>query len=299
MIDDALLAWLSELGSGRWSDVRSAIGHANAGRSDQRPAWIIARNLCDLGHLEVCWEEDAWRMAPPTINLLRGSAGVAVWTGSRPRAAQRQLLDELMDDIAIFPFTVLQPGGPDAAYLKGGSVHALRDAASALGVSFQVDPSHALAEAMPAVSDELGEERPRPAQYQEIERYDSRALEWQPSPRADMPGLYRIKDRGRRIPRWRGEGDRWFDIDLAGGVNRSLSAVARARIISHRLGSAGEGPALLVRDAYPLPPLAARSATAALGLLPMRANGWRVYENVQRRTARLIADKLSLPLAED
>ena len=83
---DLLLTYLSEKGEGAWQELKDAWGWI-LGPSDDpaAKAWIAARDLAALGHIEVAWEEGTWCASPPLVTMIPRSGGRVFVTGARTR----------------------------------------------------------------------------------------------------------------------------------------------------------------------------------------------------------------------
>src|SRR4051812_8694875 len=74
-VHDRLLRFLSERGSGDWAELRNtynwlALDERRAVEDPADKAWIAARDLAALGHIEVEWDEQlSWAAAPPLVTM--------------------------------------------------------------------------------------------------------------------------------------------------------------------------------------------------------------------------------------
>ena len=82
---DRLLEFLSEKGSGEWKELKEAFDWIWGPTDDPAErAWIAARDLAALGHIEVAWgERIRWCAAPPLLTMLPAQR----WTSVRHRGA--------------------------------------------------------------------------------------------------------------------------------------------------------------------------------------------------------------------
>ena len=90
---DLFLTFLSEKGQGRWDELKDAWSWlAGAAGEPDAQAWIAARDLEALGHIEVGWEQGmAWCAAPPLLTMIPRSGGRVFLTGARTRQLEMQL----------------------------------------------------------------------------------------------------------------------------------------------------------------------------------------------------------------
>lgn len=293
-VGDDVLRWASENGAGRWAELREAIAHASAlqGRRDVR-SWFLASDLSDLGHLDVDWEQGTWSVAAPCVVVSPGMGLCAYIAGWR-NSSLRERFDAAADDLDIYPFEVDQWHAPKALFAKSSSLEGIEALAARMGVPVVFDPCAQLTSLI-----QLAEE-PRqfgapPPPGEELARFSPRTLAWVDVAEPDQPGLYRFELHGRKTFRLFEED--WFIVGRSVGQLRVLAG--RDDIIRwHPASRDGRrARACTVPEAVSLPPIAARAAVSAAGVLPRRIGGRRAYLNVPRAVAADIAERLGLTLS--
>ncbi len=154
---DRLLWWLSEKGSGSWAEFRKAYGWVTTDRDDSEPAWIAARELQALGHIEFAWKHDlSWSVAPPVLTLLPNSDGLGYLTGARTSSLVQALHGAEAFD--FFPEAVLQNAqGPHGVFLLFGSPGVAEGLARHLGIEYTFSVAEVLARVLPQLADMLAQ----------------------------------------------------------------------------------------------------------------------------------------------
>lgn len=297
-VADTLLEWMSELGCGAWDDAREAAASLQSGAAVARPAWVIASELADSGHIELDWVRRQWSVASPALCLLPGTGLCAVWTGARPRRWQRRLDEAVAEMVSVFDFSVAQGEGPSARFVKARSTEDLATVADRLGLRFAVDPASALAERLVPVT-APSTPAARPVLDEEVDWLDAGALEWRHLlDIGDRRGLFRLERAGRKVGRWRDQGGEWWEIDLTAGLALATRG-AREPLLSWAPPSRDltSASSLGVRRPLALPELCRRVAVASSGLLLAKDRAWLRYRNVTRDNARRIAGALGHRLA--
>lgn len=292
-IVDLVFDWMSETGAGTWDDAREKIAAVQMGLLRKKPAWIVASQLSDSGHLDVDWSANRWSTSRPALCVLPGTALCATWTGARPRRVWRDLQEQVVDLTSVFNFDIAQPEGLTASFIKAASVDELAECAARLDLDFVIDPANRLADVIPTL---------RPPQEraaaltptETIQWFDGHALVWRPVEHiGDLHGLFRVERRGRREARWRDANGGWFKVDQPAGMFLSLTDPG-PRVLRWRPPPAdrSEPSYLEVREPMLLPEVARRAAVASSGLLPIRSDGWLQYRNVSQRVAKRIMHQL-------
>ncbi len=293
---DRLLWWLSEKGTGSWAEFRKAYAWVTANDGDAVKAWIAARELQDLGHVEFAWEHGlSWSAAPPVLTLLPSSGGLAYLTGARTRSLVEALNENEAFD--FYPATVSQgPQGPHGVFLLFGSPHEAEELARSLGIEYTFSIAEVLVGVLPQLADMMEQGEPSPFRIGfDKERFEPETLFWREAtePEGDLaPGLYRMRTWGRTEYRFLSATRKIVSCQPESAFYESLR-YARRQILRYE----AETKMLVVPAAARLPSLQARAATLSSGLLPkpVRTGGQLElrYENVSPRVAEAILLSLS------
>ncbi|WP_017584773.1 hypothetical protein [Nocardiopsis ganjiahuensis] len=302
---DVLLRWVSELGAGSVSELRSGLEwYAGLyGLPDDRGAirrWIGLMSA--LGHLDVAWRSSAWSCSPAAVTRIPYSDGLAAVTGERRRSALQTLLRccPSLDLEAVWIRPPHPPGElplPKSLLISYWSPDQLKELASLTGAEYT--PCFALQASAMFPGTRIGESAAGP-------RFDARVSRYTPSPSDEADpwteaeghledGLYRWKRTdSRTVVRLR-RGESWFKTPKEVGVYAELQRNG----ISALSWTQEPGPgrwrigSLAVHRNAPLPPLHARTATLCSGLPARTGPGDAdVYDNVPWRIARAIAESL-------
>lgn len=307
-VGDLLLRWMSEVGAGTNTDVRTRIDWiartANIEpRSYTSGRWL--RDLSSLGHCEVDWEGGHWSIAPPALVRLPSAGGLAVVAGAR-RPRMMRALDDFCGWLP--PARREPPPGevplPTTFYMTFTREPDLADAANSAGLKLAGQSAERIARS-------LAPTRPHvltgpPAYGAQLKRLESiQPRDWQPvsAAQANPPdGLYseQVNGRPRYITRRDGE---WFACDLSTGIFAELArrkeSVLRWRPDRGR-EAAGTGT-LFVDWGAPLPPLHSRALVLCTGLPPRFGTTatTAIFENVPRGIAARVCTSLGQSLIVD
>jgi hypothetical protein len=205
MKQDQLLVFLSEKGKGTWAELKEAWTWLTGDSSDPADAaWIVARDLAALGHVEVSWgTEIAWAAAPPLVTMLPRSGGRAFITGARTRhlywpapdgsPGGGRLLD-LAERLDVWIDACPSASGPSTLYAACRSHVVAERLAESLGIPYTYAAADSLARLLPSLADALGlspqGELPRGF---DTERFDPGIVDWVPSGEPEGFGLYRCR----------------------------------------------------------------------------------------------------------
>ncbi|MGE0025596.1 MAG: hypothetical protein AB7O78_02640 [Thermoleophilia bacterium] len=292
---DRLLWWLSEKETGSWADFRKAYEWVTANQGDAVKAWIMARDLQALGHVEFAWEHGlSWSVAPPVLTLLPSSGGLSYLTGARTRALIQALND--MTALDFYPEAVKQGDmGPHGIFLLFGSAQDPEVLAQRLGIQYTYSVAEVLAGVLPQLADMMATE-PSPFRIGfDKERFDPGTLFWAEAPEPEeklVPGLYRMRTYGGTEYRFLSATRHVMSCQPEPAAYESLRYAGR-KILRYEPGA----KTLIVPAAVRLPSLHARAATLSSGLLPepVLVNGRTElrYENVSPGVAGAILTTLS------
>jgi hypothetical protein len=311
MSRDLLLAWLSEKGRGTWTELKEAHDWLERRNGVAEPrAWITARDLSALGHLEISWEDGgSWAVAPTVLTLLPG-AGRALLTGARTRAlytppderapeeewGEGKLVDAVNElDLWLDPWT--QHDGPTTVTIAVNYSWQAEQLAARLGIPYTF-----------RVGEQLGRMLPPLAAFQrtwrrgellrglDAERFDPSTCLWDPIDTEPTDyGLYRCRTYNRMI----------FALHSPTGWVRVPPEPAVYEVLrwdgTQVLEYDDVRQELMVPSTASLPLLAARSATLCSGRVPRRtpqSGGWArvTYVNVPPPVAERIASSLNQEL---
>ncbi len=290
---DALLRWVSELGSGSWQQFREACDHLQLVPS------VALRGLSVLGHAEISWRSRRFACAPATLTTIPLMPGRLLLCGQRgsdglaeiARVAAESEIDvdlegEGSHQFGLGPRTVLVDAEPDQA----------ADFAATAGLRFAPQAAEAIAASLPAVGFPVSVEPGAPDERFPRCPLDPDMLE----PCWDAPGNGSYEDglwswegfQGRRsFLRRDGE---WFHIPIREHgpylIERPPGAPELMRYdLANRL--------MYVNAHAPLPELHARAACLCSGRLPLRQHyaadhAEDQYVNVSPTVAEAIATSL-------
>lgn len=205
MKQDLLLAYLSEKGQGSWRELKDAWTWLTGDSQDPGDAaWIAARDLTALGHLEVSWgDEITWAAAPPLLTMLPRSGGRALITGARTRhlygpgpdaASTGGLLFEVAKELDVWIDECASTVGPTTLYAACESERDAQALADALQIGYTYEVAEVLAGLLPdlhmALALSPAGELPRGF---DTERFDPDEVEWVPVEGAEGYGLFRCR----------------------------------------------------------------------------------------------------------
>jgi hypothetical protein len=314
MKHDLLLAWMSERGSGTWQELKDAWAWLNAG-TDLEPAdraWIVARDLSALGHIEIAWTQQRWAAAPPVITMLPRSGGRALMTGGRTRAlyepphpdsdeAGTGMLADAAEELDLWVDDWPSRDGPTSAVINCTSHIDAERLASRLGIRFTYSVSQTLAHLLPPLEAYLriapAGELPRGF---DAEVFDPEECRWSWADSTEVPGLYRCRTWGVNVYALRSPLNAWKRVQPEVGIYAVYSWHAGDLKPMTYDRASGE----LSMKLHAVPPLLhSRAAVLCSGRLPMRPDisGRRhiVYLNVAPEVARRIASSLGQALNEE
>ncbi len=302
-----LLAYLSEKGSGTWPELKAAwewIAGPSEDPGDQ--AWVVARDLASLGHIEITWGDDGgWCAAPVVVTMVPRSGGRALVTGARTRFFYTPADDgesgigRLMDVAEERDLWVDQceaDGGPVTLFVACESDSDARDLAGALGVAYTYEVAEQLAALLPPLASysRLWPEGELPRGL-DAEQFDTEPLAWRTADTTQEYGLYRCRTYQGHV----------YALKTVNGwrrVNRELGVFEVLRWEEKSvLAYSGERFQLSMPVQTPLPTLHARSATLCSGRLPRfnyQEGGRLTYDNIPEDVASGVASALSQGLEQ-
>lgn len=309
MKHDLLLMFLSEKGAGSWAELKEAWTWLTGDSHDPADAaWIVARDLAALGHLEVSWDEETtWAAAPPLISMLPRSGGRALVTGARTRhlyaptegaTAGEGYLTQAAAELDIWIDPVPNDNGPTALYAACSSHTDAEGLAHALEVPYTYEIAETLAGLLPPLSalDRLWPAGNLPRGF-DTERFDPAELAWVPVPEPAGHALYRCRTYQGHVHALNGPAG-WRRVVREPAVYEVLRWEER-RVLLYDY----ERHELRVPGHAGLPTLHARAAVLCSGRLPARRFPRRgqfelIYANVPPDIADRIASSLCQELAD-
>lgn len=289
---DRLLWWMSEKGTGTWSEF--TLAQAWVDRAVFRPEkpTTVARALRDLGHAEFSWSARTWSIAPTVLTMLPNSGGLGYLTGARTSAVLRAIAESGLD---FYPTAAANEGGPHAIFLLFDSPDVTSDLADEIGVRYTFGVAGVLGGMLPDLAEMMSMAAPAtfPINFP-YKQFDPLALKWIPRGRTDAPeapGVYRIEHH-HPIFRYVTEHHEILACEPEVGRYEALRTSRRIVIAYEQAARCLRVPA-----AAPLPPLHARAAVLSSGLLPrVRRYGdvrMLLYDNVDGAVADNIMRSLS------
>ncbi|MFE9772961.1 hypothetical protein ACFYOV_14995 [Streptomyces sp. NPDC005931] len=307
---DLLLRWVSELGKGALPDIKQgmwwlAARYCPEAESGAPGRWL--RDAVSLGYMDIDWRNRRWCAAPSVLTRVPQARGLAVLTGSRTAAFERQLDSAVRDGLVeLHRVPNDRPRRdiplPVSLFIQFDDEAGLTKWAEELGVLYS--PCFALQSAglLPPLRLETRASAPefgKPLEYYDLDRGD---YQWVKRPQKD--GLYRLKQReGKRVCQVLQHGV-WYETSHEEGIYAVLRMQSTdadvLRWLPEQYCGREEFGALYVDWGYPLPDLHRRTATMCSGLAP-RINEHAenlAYDNVPKAVAIKIAESLGQRLRE-
>ncbi|HLI10883.1 MAG TPA: hypothetical protein VKY65_04725 [Alphaproteobacteria bacterium] len=262
---DLLLTFLSEKGAGSWQELKDAWEWIFRRTDDPSGrAWIAARDLQALGHIEVAWNgELKWCAAPPLLTMIPRSGGRVFVTGARTRHFVARLRAEApVHDVWIDECGT--QNGPTSLYLACRSHLDAEALAAALDVDYTYQVAEQIAGLLPPLDayTRLTDERELPRGL-ELERFDTGRIEWSQTDQRQQPGLYRCRTYQGHLHALLGPTEQWSRVIKEVGVYEVLRWEQKT-VLTY----SDDAETLTVPAEAPLPPLHARAATLCSGRLP-------------------------------
>ena len=317
---DVMLTYLSEKGSGTFADLKRAwrwLAGIEKGESDG--AWIVARDLASLGHIEMSWgDEMRWCAAPPFVTMVPRSGGRVFVTGARTRHFEAALSQHVEDeDLDLWLDRCEQTKGPASLYVSCKTHLDAEELASRLGIQYTYQVAEQIAGLLPPLKRYVdlfrSGELPRGL---EAQVFDARSVGWTDTPSATRPGLYRCRTYSGDVYALRWATGQWQRVVKEYGIYEVLRW-EEASVLEYAAGT----HSLTLPVHAPLPALHARAATLCSGRLPQvkwavrqkpgetshrvrvsdfdrKSVPMLIYPNVAPAVAERIADSLAQQLKE-
>lgn len=303
-----MLEWMSEKGAGTWGDFRAAwewLGNARTFENPAEKAWIAARDLSALAHIEVAWDGiDQWAAAPPVLTMLPHSGGRALLTGARTRALYRfpsaegepgtGLLEEQAEELGLWIDPIPRRNAPSTVLVACNEPDDAEQLAVACGIAYSYSVCEQLAAMLPPLGAalRLGVPGPLPEGFP-VDRFNDQTLQWDEigDGAVDAPGLYRAKTWAANVHVLRTPLGDTLRVERDYAIYEILRWEEQ-HVLTYFRGSRE----LWVPSGARLPLLHERAAVLCSGQLPKfatRPEPGVTYVNVSPRVAQRIADSLA------
>lgn len=314
MNHDLLLQWLSERARGTWAEFKAAWDWLEQGATDPAgKAWMAARDLSALGHLEISWgERSEWAIAPPVLTLLP-AAGRALLTGARTRALYvppdyhapleekgSGRLVEAVNELYLYLDPWSQTGGPTTVTIAIEGDTDAEGLAAELGVPYTYAVAEQLAKLLPPLhSYERTWRAGELLRGFDAEVFDTTTCLWEPIEETTAPGLYRSRTWSSHVHAIRTAAGAWFRVPPEPAVYEVFRWEGR-RVMEYDTRTRE----LVVPGTANLPLLHARAATLCSGRVPQRITSLPgspskvIYLNVTASVAEKISLSLNQPLTD-
>lgn len=319
-VHDWLLQWVSERGSGTLADFKDAWDWLQKQRSEDwhrdgaNKAWIEISDLAALGHLEISWEgKKEWSVAPPVLTMLPNSGCRALLAGARnlslvdpvtlESGAGDSLLNRVVNAGKLDIYAQCLPQyrgsekGPSAIVIAADSPETVRTLADECGIGFSYSICDELSSMFPNLARyvDLWKRRQMPIGHS-IEVFDVDRVRWIPcsETQASEPGLYAVKLS-------------WDVVRILQTSTETSVHATREHAIYERmrwddrnvLDYSPFDDELWVPTQAPLPPLQARAATLASGMLPRYERRHDMHGVVYVNVSDHLADRIAKSLEQE
>jgi hypothetical protein len=299
---DLLLRFLSEKGSGTWRGLKDAFDWIwGPTEHPAEKAWIAARDLAALGHIEIAWDREAqWCAASPLVSMLPRSGGRAFIIGARTG-----FLDGRLEEVAVERNLWIDRSGaqrgPQTLLLASPSHLDTKEFAAEAGIDYTYSVADQVSALLPELAQYVGSFKAGkglPAGF-EAERFDPRAQQWHAASETGERGLYRTRTFHGEVFALLDATSQWRRMDKELGIYEVL----RWENLSV-LGYSESRAELQVAAGAPLPMLHARAACLCSGRLPRfhyrrQQSPLLIYDNIPATVATRIARSLGQGLGED
>lgn len=304
---DLLLSFLSERGCGSWTALKEAWEWITGSTEDPGDhAWIVARDLAALGHIEMAWgSKTGWCAAPPLLTLLPRSGGRALVTGSRtrwlyePGGPDQQASGELVravSELNLWLDEYTPAKGLTTLLVACEDEREATRLAERLGIAYTYEVADQLSALLPPLCSyaTVWPEGSLPKGF-DAEAFRPETCTWAPIEMPQEYGLYRCRTYQGHVHALHGPTG-WRRVVRELGVYEVLRWEGRSV-----LAYSADGLELTVPVGASLPVLHARAATLCSGLLPRfsrHGGGGLTYCNVPGDIAERVATALNQILTE-
>lgn len=299
MDGDLFLRWLSLRGSGNLADAaRTVLGQVDSTKpASMASARSYLRGLESLGHIDLSWTENTWRVRPLTFTNLPGTSAFALVTGERSADLDSVLDSEFLfhslpaaqEEVALF-------ADPGTLVVEFDDEDDLKSAATKLGGVFVPCAAFSMAESL-----ELIQPGPKAAspnsQGAPLEMYDIAALRFI---EVDFPrknGLFRQLANGR-YNYWVFKEGSWAWTNHEEGICLRWAEAGKDGLrLAIGQDAADAVGTLHVDPRLPLPAKQRRALTLCSGFNPRKGSKSVEYLNVPSSVAKFVASSIHQPLA--
>lgn len=315
---DRILQWASEKGSGTLAEFKEAwdwlLQHSDDDwhRDGAKKTWIEIADLSSLGHLEISWEgQKDWAIAPPVLTMLPNSGCRALLVGARNFAlvdpdalgdgtGESRLNAALRDNLDVFAECLPQyrgtGEGPSVVVIAADSPEDISQLASECGIGFSHSVCDELSVMFPSLANyaEMWKPREMP-QGHSMEIFDADAVRWRSCYETEdfEPGLYAVKLS-------------WDIVHIVKTPMGSTVHASREHAVYERMRWENRNVldySLVDRELWvpaqaSLPPLQARAATLASGMLPRYEKRNDMHGVVYVNIATDLAERIALSLEQ-
>ena len=297
---DSLLTWISVMGSGSLTQLRSATVALGLSAPEDGTSRIL-RRLRLLGHIETSPDGKRWSVAPIALVESADDPESFFLAGARDQA----LLTTLRNFGHIKQTTMAQGDGPSHVCVRLGDARMI-DYTPSLRPYAAGRAGERIATVLPDIDSWVSTLQQvsglRPERY-ELHRYDGEQFRPVAMPRQD--GLYQFYDESGKGDRPAGDPkfslyfdatrQHWYRGDWYG--LRYLAEVRRRGTMPACYDASTRQLAVFRDQRWP--ELYERSAVLASGQLPRTDGPWLVYDGVSQTLMDLLADRLHLDVDGD
>lgn len=299
MDGDLFLRWLSLRGGGNLADVaRTLLGQVDSIKpASMKSARSYLRDLESLGHIDLSWTENTWRVRPLTFTNLPGTSVFALVIGERSLDLDSVLDSEFLfhrlpparEEVALF-------ADPTTLVVEFDDEDDLRSAATKLGGVFVPCAAFSIAAGLDLI--QPGPKAASPNnQGAPLEMYDIAALRFI---EVDFPrknGLFRQLANGR-YNYWALKDGSWVWTNHEEGICLRWAEAGRNGLrLAIGQDAADAVGTLHVDPRLPLPPKQRRALTLCSGFNPQKGTRSVEYLNVPASVATSVASSIHQRLA--
>ncbi len=292
MNGDLFLQWLSIRESGILSDAAKTAatfgdGASECGITDARS---FLRRLQDLGHIDLSWPENKWRIRPPVLTHLPGSSAFALVLGARTGTSEKRLdSDFTLHRIMPASATSAPFSGPSTLLVEYDSESDLLNTAREIGAAYV--PCAALSLAQNLQPLRSGHRAAAPNRFgSPIQMFNLRAHRFVDIDFAHRDGLFRQLANMRYLY-WIFEAGTWKSTNYEEGICL-IKSNTQDHLLQLQIVEVADDPigTLQVDARLPLPAEHRRTLTLCCGVSPRKSTDRAtLYYNVPRSVASSVA----------
>lgn len=298
MDGDLFLRWLSLRGEGNLRNLAKTVLDQATGTTPPSltSARYYLRGLEDLGHIDLSWSDNTWRIRPPTITNLPGTSAVALVSGERFTGLHSILDSEfLLHEIASPQREGTVFADPAILLIEFDDEDDLSSAAKRLGGVYVPCSAFSIAASLTRVTS--GSKASPNYEGAPLEMYDISAYRFIGVDFPRKNGLFRQMANGRyNYWIYKDGTSAWTNYDegiclLWGEAGKAGLQLAIAKDSADAVGT------LHVDSRLPLPPQQRRALTLCSGLRPRVGKEGLEYRNVPASVATYVASSVHQRLA--